>query len=744
MSITFNSKSLLLCCISLISFLQVSAQILITPKSQCTYFAATSEPDEQWYTPDFDDSSWSKDSIIIGFGYRNDSVVNALNSDPWRQILGRKKISNYTQLSSPVNSLYLRYSFNIENKNDIKNLNFIADYDDGFIAYINGIEIARVNVDKSVPLPPYNAVATRSHVSEYISQITNPVLGIYLDESVLEKCLVDGENILAVHVINDNVADKLIFIPLLEVVSNSSYNVWGFDSRYKRLIDIDSSNLPLVFIETDRYGIADDQSIWTTAQMGIVNNGEGKFNKPTDTYNEYNGLISIRTRGQSSADFAKKTYRFELIDNSGTDTSFALLGMPKESDWVLFGPYTDKSQVRNKFGYDLASRMGHYAPRTRFCELTINGQLDGLYILTEQIKRDKNRVDISKLTETDIAGNDVTGGYIFKYDKFDQNMKWFTNDREIVYPDVLNDAQKAYISQFFTTYDLTLSSDDFRDPVKGFRKYASDSSLVDFIIINEITKNADAFLNSTYLYKDRDDKDGRVKFGPVWDFDLGFGNSTFHNGDKTVGWQFVENDRMNLTRYFEDTLFVKLFQKRYHELRAKTYSNDSIFTCLNELTDQIELVRERNYNVWPLIDKNLFFPAYYVDSYANEITYMEDWITTRLKWLDNNVDKIYFKLKLTGNDPLKSMAQNMNLKVSPNPFESELTIKFNLEKESNVRIELYSMTGQLQHQISRENVSENDNLVWNDSKLSSLKSGMYVAKVYVNGIPCQSLKIIKR
>jgi len=703
------------------------------------YFAAKSEPDKDWFMPGYDDSAWPEDTATIGFGYRE---------------------KGYRVIDSTAKSLYVRFPFTIGNLDSVKILNFIADFDDGFIAYINGIEVARVNVDESVQYPPFNAIATRSHASDILTfskgknKYLRTFLGrsatamsIHLDSTKLDGCLVKGENIMAVHVINDNEGNDLMFMPLLLNTTYSNYNFYTFDSRYKRLIDLDSTNLPLINIETNQNGIAYDQTIWATAHMGIINNGEGIFNKPTDPYNEYDGLIKIRTRGQSSRDFPKRSFRLELVDENAADTSFALLGMPKESDWVLFGPYTDKSQIRNKFVYDLAAKMGHYAPRTRFCELVLNGIPEGLYLLTEQVKRDKNRVDISKLKETDISGKDVTGGYIFMFDKPKNfaSVDTTINGRLIVYPDILKSEQKQYLKRFFTVYDSILNrTNDFADPLKGFRKYASDTSLVDFIIINEITKNCDSYLNSTYMYKDRDDKDGRMKFGPVWDYDLCFGNTNFQNGSVITGWQFDTNTKMFIHRYFQDTKFVKLFQDRWHELRAKTYSNESIFSFFDELVDQVKLVRERNYDVWPLIDKDLAWPAYEAYTYDDEISIVKNWLTTRLEWIDENVDKIYYPLKRIGNNPLESIAGNLNLRVYPNPFESELSINLNLEKESNVRIEIYNMTGQLQHQISRENASEYVDFVWNDSKLSALKSGMYVAKVYVDGNPCQSIKIIKR
>jgi hypothetical protein len=201
---------------------------------------------------------------------------------------------------------------------------------------------------------------------------------------------------------------------------------------------------------------------------------------------------------------------------------------------------------------------------------------------------------------------------------------------------------------------------------------------------------------------------------------------------------------MNITRYFQDTKFVKLFQNRWHELRAKTYCNDSIFSLFDKQVDQVKLACKRNYDVWPIIDKDLFFPGYNAYSYEDEISHIKNWLTTRLEWMDENVNKIYYPLNVISNNQLTSNAGNLNFRVYPNPFESDLTISFNLEKESNVRIELYNMTGQLQHKLSRENLSGYIDLIWTDTKLKSLQSGMYVAKVYVNDTPCQSFKIIKR
>ncbi len=156
-----------------------------------------------------------------------------------------------------------------------------------------------------------------------------------------------------------------------------------------------SSNLPIVIINTNGFAIADEPKI--TADMGIIHNGVGVRNNLIDPQNNYNGKIGIEVRGSSSQMFPKKQYSIELRDGLGAGVAASLLGMPVEEDWVLFAPYNDKSLMRDVLAYKLARDMGRYAPRTRYCEVVLNGDYLGIYILMEKVKRDKNRVDIANL-----------------------------------------------------------------------------------------------------------------------------------------------------------------------------------------------------------------------------------------------------------------------------------------------------------------------------------------------------------
>lgn len=168
-----------------------------------------------------------------------------------------------------------------------------------------------------------------------------------------------------------------------------------------------SSNLPLILINTNGQSIPDDPKI--SAGFKIIDNGNGNRNYSTDTVFAYQGNIGIELRGSSSGSAPKKSYGFETWDTLNLPMDTSLLGMAVESDWCLLANYYDKTLMHNVLSYKLANETGHFAPHTRYCEVFLNGQYQGNYVLCEKIKRDKNRVDISKLEADDTAGNNLTG-----------------------------------------------------------------------------------------------------------------------------------------------------------------------------------------------------------------------------------------------------------------------------------------------------------------------------------------------
>lgn len=711
-------------CISIILFFTIyginkrvyGQPSLIGWDSTYSYFAAQEEPPSNWYMPDFDDSAWPVDTHAIGFGtdFQDVSIVPA------------------------TKSLYLRYKFQINNPGNIRKLSYLGDYDDGYIAYLNGKEILRVNVADTVKFPAYNDVTIRSHEMEYFTSY--PVYGYYLDTLVLDTCLVEGENVMAVHVMNDslNGSDLYSFLRLYNV-SGTDYNIYNIAFRYKRQYHIDSTNFPLVIIETDGLGIP-YKNERVDAFMGIIDNGTGAYNKPGDVCNIYYGDISIEVRGQSSSEFPKRSYRFELKDSNGEDLNAELLGMPSNDDWILFGPFQDKAQFRNPMVFDLARRFGRYQPRTRYCEVILNGESIGLYTLTESIKRGDDRIDISRLAPEETEGIDITGGYIMKYDKPGGSL-------EIVYPkpDVIVPEQEDYIRGYLTEYRETLYTDHFMDQSAGFRRYINDTSLVDYIIMTELPKNCDGYMYSTYLFKDRA---GKIIYGPMWDNDLSFGNTIFQDGATTDGWHFEYDfgrTNIHILRMLQDTAFVHLFQYRWNMARNSFLHTDSIMAYIDSTVAFIAEPIVRNYYVWPLIDVDIWYSYYVSVSYEDEILYIKNWISGRLDWIDNHIGEIFYDIDYYP-DLSYGLTDNYNIgfEIFPNPFSDKLTIVFSSSEQTEIDAKIFDISGQLRYSESillNEGLSQ---INMDHPSIRQLTSGIYILSITDDNGWISTRKLLKR
>jgi hypothetical protein len=709
--------------ISLIALFFIHSRVynqtaIINYNSNVTYFAAQEEPPSDWFMPEFDDSSWTVDTNMIGYG----------------------ESMQQTTVSKETKSLYLRYKINFTNPQDIEKLSFIADYDDGYIAYLNGKEILRVNVSNTVKYPAFDDITTRSHETQYYQQY--PVYGYYLDTLVLDTCLVEGENIFAVHVLNDSLnGSDLHFYLRLYDLTNMYYNLYHISNRYKRQYFIDSVDFPLVIIETDEFGIP-YKNRRVDAFMGIIDNGPGAYNKPTDSCNVFYGKVSIEVRGESSSEFPKRSYRFEFKDSLDRDSNAAILGMPANDDWILFGPFQDKSQFRNPMVFDLARRFGRYQPRTRFCEVIFNGESVGLYTMIETIKRGENRIDIARLRPDETDGLDVTGGYIMKYDKPNGYF-------EVIYPkdDEIAPEQLDYITGFKDEYESVLFSNNFMDPYTGFRKYINDTSLADYIIMIEFPKNCDGYYFSTYLYKDRADRDNRFVYGPVWDNDLSFGNTIFQDGAFTDGWHFeyrFNHTNIYIKRMLQDREFVNLLQNRWNMARNSFLNTDSVMAYIDSSVAYLANPVARNYYVWPLIDVDIWHSNYVAISYEDEINIVKNWITDRLDWIDDNIGDIYYDVVIyTGTSPELTQSY-FGFEVFPNPFNDELNITFSASSASNIRIDIFDISGQLRYSENRLLSEGLSQIQVENTYLQNLLPGIYFLIVSNGNGIVSSRKLVKQ
>lgn len=425
----------------------------------------------------------------------------------------------------------------------------------------------------------------------------------------------------------------------------------------------ESSNLPIVVIDTHGKAIPDDYRI--VADMGIIYNGPGQRNYLHQPFNHFQGKIAIELRGSSSQMFPKKQYALETQTETGENLNVSLLGLPKENDWILNGPYSDKTLIRNVLIYQLSREIGQYASRTRFCELILNGDYRGVYILMEKIKRDKHRVNISKLNPDEIAGDDLTGGYIIKIDKTagEEVDGWqsifppYPGALSRIYyqyhypkPDEIVSQQKAYIQKWIFNFEKKLFANTFMDPDSGYYPLIDLKSFIDFFILNEISKNVDGYRLSSFMYKDRDSKDPKMHMGPIWDFNLGFGNANYYHGYQTSGWQvFINydsqfrdwNDPFMVPFWWEkmmsDSVFVKQIIQRYSELRQSTLSLDHVWGLIDSYVDTLSEAQQRNFERWPVLNQYVW-PNYYIgQTWQDEINWMKNWIKERLQWMDSQL-----------------------------------------------------------------------------------------------------------
>jgi len=305
-----------------------------------------------------------------------------------------------------------------------------------------------------------------------------------------------------------------------------------------------ASDLPIFYIDTDGQSI--DSLTKITAHMGVVYSALTEENVFGAPFNHYDGQISIKYRGQSSLEFPKKSFTIETQTATGENLNVPLLGLPIENDWVLYAPYSDKTLIRNAFAYKTFESMGHYAPRTRFVELILNGYYQGVYLLVEKIKRDNNRVDIAKLEPHEVYGDDLTGGYLLRNDKGGELGvdSWRgstdlsgTGFRQTVfqldYPDPTDVAteQFAYIQQFCDSMETALLTLKYTGDKPDYIKYIDLDSWVDKFILTELCKDVDSYRYSEYMYKQKNSNGGKLVMGPVWDYNTGFGNLNYGSGE---------------------------------------------------------------------------------------------------------------------------------------------------------------------------------------------------------------------
>jgi hypothetical protein len=360
----------------------------------------------------------------------------------------------------------------------------------------------------------------------------------------------------------------------------------------------------------------------TTARM-VVRDGGRRV---------YRGRIGIEHRGQSSlALFPKKSWSIELRDRKGDNRDVSLLGMPADDDWVLYAPYNDKTLMRNVLAYETARRLGRYASRTRFVEVTLNGRYHGVYVLMEKLKLQKDRIDLpepAQLLEWTFPFQARRKGHSFGLPVWKYRVLFEDPERSD-----LSRKRRAQIRRSIGATERAIYRLD------GWRRHLDEASAVDFVLVNELFKNEDAFHASTFLARGAG---GRWQLGPVWDFDISAGNSDY-GPSATLKGSMLDR-RPWARRLYADRGFVRAVTKRWRELRAGGLRQD-LLSSADRYARRLAATgaARRNFSRWPVLGVRVWpNPAAAVrrTTYASEVRALRRWLALRIGWMDRHVDDL--------------------------------------------------------------------------------------------------------
>lgn len=409
------------------------------------------------------------------------------------------------------------------------------------------------------------------------------------------------------------------------------------------------SNLPIVVINTDGgVPIPDEPKVLAT--MKIIWHQDGSRNYLSDINNpeylNYDGRIGIERRGTSSQMPNKKPYGLTtLMSDDVTNNNVSILGMPSENDWILNSLPFDQTGMRDVLSYELSEKLGQYASRRVYCEVVINGSYNGLYVFMEKIKVDKDRVNIQKMDENCYNQPEVSGGYITKTDKTTGGDPvawtmqgygggWWPETADFIHhypkPENINTSQHNYIKSVFM--DLAEKAGNHNVSIEnGIPSIIDIPSFVDFMIIGEFASNVDVYAFSTFFHKDRK---GKLRAGPVWDYNLTYGHDEFGNRSRYDVWQF-DNDDNNGPKFWKDLFntgeFRCYFAKRWFEVTAEGMPLN--YNEISARMDELDLLLAE-----AIVRDNQRWGQMYQHAY--EVQAMKTWIQQRINWLNNNI--MYF------------------------------------------------------------------------------------------------------
>lgn len=341
--------------------------------------------------------------------------------------------------------------------------------------------------------------------------------------------------------------------------------------------------------------------------------------------------LEIRGRGNSTWGMPKKPYRIRFLQNT------SILGLPATRNWVLLANFADKTMLRNDVAFEMGRQLSFdFVPRSKFVELFLNGEYMGTYQLTDQIRVETSRVNISQLTSEQTDPNVITGGYLLEVDeRMDATTCFRTKHFNLAVcfsdPEIPNEAQMNYLVDYINGFEEALIGEESGSIPEKVAEFIDVNSFIDWYLVNELSRNNDALsFSSIYMFKDRD---SLLKLGPIWDFDISLGNINYNGNYSPEGWWIRQGG------WFAALFQHELFQQKLKQRWTYWKSNglNKIFEHINARAGQLSFSQVQNFNKWQTLYA-FTWPNYVVlGTYENEVQYLKDWLNSRIQWIDSQL-----------------------------------------------------------------------------------------------------------
>ena len=441
--------------------------------------------------------------------------------------------------------------------------------------------------------------------------------------------------------------DKTLMQPLEEFSSSENLKthlpILKIETNGEKIPGVPTANEER---EKTKFTTSKDGDKEIVAKLSIVDN-KNKYNQLEDSP-KIESLIKIHVRGHSSRWFDKKGYAIRLIDEKGENNPQELIDMPRHHEWVLHAPFLDKTLIRNYMWYNISGELMEYSPQVRFCEVVINGEYQGVYVLTERITAGKGcRLNLSKnkwgiqfsgyLLRLDRGARNETKN-IYPFTSYTGLMKTKIN---IEYPGLpnLSEKTKNEIKNDFSAFEKSIYSYDYKDKKFGWASYVDEKSFIDYFLINELSCNYDAGGYSTYIYKEPGQKYKLC----VWDFnnscDLYFKESFL----KEQGFKL--QDVLWFDALMRDKTFTTHLIKRYKHLRKTYFSDEYLENYVDETIGYLGSAITRDQEKWgysygekhDLLSPKERNPRNFEEAKSQIKAFLKE----RTKWMDENIETLY-------------------------------------------------------------------------------------------------------